>query len=170
KVTSSSQEWCGQTFTQLNLTDEGYRAQLNSYFETEGDEVKNLPKVWLENELWNLIRIDPKKLPSGDIKVIPDLVFQRFQHVVLEAANASANLTDDGEFSTYTLEYPAYERTLSITFSTKFPHTIEKWEEVQKRRGKALTTKATKMKSIMSAYWGQNSLSDSHLRKELKLD
>ena len=170
KVTSSSQEWCGQTFTQLNLMDDGYKAQMYSYFESEGDEIKNLPKVWLENELWNLIRIDPSSLPVGKIEVIPDLVFQRFMHVELKASAAEASLANDGEFTVYTVLYPEYQRTLKITFGSKFPHAIDKWEETQQRGSKTLTTKATKMKSMMSAYWGQNSVSDGYLRTELGLD
>ena len=170
KVTSSSQEWCGQTFTQLNLTNEGYQAQMNSYFESEGDEVKALPKVWLENELWNLIRIDPFALPTGSIEVIPDLVFQRFKHVELKASRATASVTKEGEMSTYTVQYPEYGRTLKITFESDFPHAIESWEEVQQRGSSQLTTKATRIKSMMSAYWGQNSVSDGYLRKELGLD
>ena len=169
KVTSSSQEWCGQTYTQLNLTNDGYKAQLNSYFESEGDEVKALPKVWLENELWNLIRIDPAALPIGRIQAIPDLVFQRFGHVELKATEASATLTEVGKFKTYEVQYPEYNRIVRITFGKDFPYAIERWEEEQQRGSRKLVTKATKMKSMMSAYWGQNSVSDGYLRKELGL-
>ena len=171
KTTSSSQEWCGQTFTQINLTDNGYQAQLNSYFESEGDEVKDLPKVWLENEIWNLVRIDPKALPVGEIDIIPDLVFQRFRHVELQAVKAEGSFSNEGKLRKYTLNYPVYGRKLTITFSRDFPYSIESWEDEQKgRSGGTLVTKATKMKSMMSAYWGQNSVSDGYLRKELGLD
>lgn len=40
KATASSQEWCGHTFTQLNLRDNRYQAVLYSYFEDEGDQNK----------------------------------------------------------------------------------------------------------------------------------
>ena len=36
KVTTSSQEWCGHTFTQLNLGSDAYSVQAYSYFESEG--------------------------------------------------------------------------------------------------------------------------------------
>lgn len=38
KLTSSSQEWCGNVFTQLNLDENSYNVRLFSYFESEGDK------------------------------------------------------------------------------------------------------------------------------------
>jgi len=174
KATASSQEWCGHSFTQLNLNDEGYKIQLNSYFESEGDQIKQLPKVWLENELWNLIRIDPAQLPVGKIKVIPSLVFQRLKHVEMEEVNAIARLDKSGGKNTFLLKFPSLNRELSIHFDDKFPYAINGWEESYQSgwgsSAKTLSTKATKMKSILSPYWSKNSVADSHLRKELGLE
>jgi len=36
KVTTSSQEWCGHTFQELNLEKNNYLSTLSSYFESEG--------------------------------------------------------------------------------------------------------------------------------------
>ncbi|NJO02264.1 MAG: hypothetical protein HC880_11765 [Bacteroidia bacterium] len=38
KVTTSTQEWCGHTFTQLNWQKGKYKLQSHSYFESEGDQ------------------------------------------------------------------------------------------------------------------------------------
>jgi len=74
----------------------------------------------------------------------------------------------------YTLNYPELNRTLSINFNSKFPYEINSWEESYRdgygSNAKVLTTKATKLESIKSAYWGQNSNADEVLRKELKLE
>lgn len=173
KVTTTSQEWCGHTFTQLNLQDNQYQVQMNSYFESEGDEIITLPKVWLENELWSLVRIDPALLPSGEIEIVPDLLFQRFKHVKLEAVKAIATFKQDGENTIYSIKYPKYNRELQINFTTKFPYTINGWEDSYKSGWGAgagvLTTKATRVKSIMTPYWSQNSVSDVGLRKQLGL-
>lgn len=173
KVTTTSQEWCGHTFTQLNLQVDSYKVQLNSYFESEGDEVITLSKVWLENEMWNLIRIDPSLLPTGEIEIVPDLLFQRFKHVKLETVKAIANISKEGNNTIYSLRYPKYNRELKIDFTTDFPYVINGWEDSYKSGwgagAKILTTKATRMKSIMSPYWSQNSVSDVGLRKQLGL-
>lgn len=173
KVTTTSQEWCGHTFTQLNLQQDQYKAQMNSYFESEGDEIISLPKVWLENELWNLIRIDPSLLPVGEIDIVPDLLFQRLKHTKLEAVKATTAIKKDGGNTVYSIKYPKYNRELQINFTTKFPHTILSWEDSYKSGwgadAKVLTTKATRIKSIMSPYWSQNSVSDAGLRKQLGL-
>ena len=42
KSTTSSQEWCGHTYTQLNLEGSKYRLQEFSYFESEGDKDTNI--------------------------------------------------------------------------------------------------------------------------------
>ncbi|MEX0360279.1 MAG: septum formation inhibitor Maf, partial [Allomuricauda sp.] len=73
----------------------------------------------------------------------------------------------------YTLNYPELERSLAITFTTEFPHSIESWTETFKSgfgpKAKQMTTKATKLKSIKTAYWGQNSNDDMVLRDSLGL-
>ena len=38
KVSTSSQEWCGHTFMQINLRGKEYAVTANSYFEAEGDQ------------------------------------------------------------------------------------------------------------------------------------
>ena len=66
KATMTSQEWCGHVFNQLNLKDQKYTVATFSYFEQEGDEKLTVDKAKLEDELWNIIRLDPENLPVGD--------------------------------------------------------------------------------------------------------
>lgn len=170
KLTNSVQEWCGQVFAQLN-NKEQFEVHSYSYFESEGDQQFQLDKAILENELWSQLRIDPKSLPVGTIEVVPSLEYTRLRHKALKAYKAHASLTEANSVSTYTLTYPELERSLSIDFSTTFPHTVEGWTESYKSgfgpKAKVLTTKATKINRIKSAYWGKNRNSDQHLRDSL---
>lgn len=175
KVTGSSQEWCGQTFMQVNNRDNHYDVQLNSYFEEEGDENFTVDKTWLEDELWSRIRIDPESLPTGEISVLPNLLYTRLRHTPFEPTAAIATLTNnpaEPAIKTYTLSYPSHSRSLNIHFAAAFPHEIQSWEETYPSgfaRPQLLTTKATLNRRIMSDYWNRNRNADSALRQALGL-
>ncbi|TGV04799.1 septum formation inhibitor Maf [Flavivirga rizhaonensis] len=168
KISSSMQEWCGHVYSQLNNKKQ-FEVMSHSYFEGEADKSFNLDKAILENELWTQLRIDPKSLPTGDLEIIPSFEYSRLRHVPIKAYKATAILGD----GTYTLSYPDLNRTLIINFNPDFPFGIQGWEETFKSgfgsKAKALTTKATKLKTIKSAYWGKNHNKDEILRKELQL-
>jgi hypothetical protein len=168
KISSSMQEWCGHVYSQLNNRKQ-FEVLSHSYFEGEADQDLKLDKAILENELWTQLRIDPKSLPVGSIEVIPSLEFIRLKHVPLKAYSASAELSKN----TYTLDYPELNRNLTIRFNEAFPHEIIGWEESFKSgfgsNGKTLTTKATKLETLKTAYWGQNRNADESLRTQLKL-
>lgn len=168
KVSASVQEWCGHVYTQLNNRSQ-FEITSHSYFQGEADQSFKIEKSWTENELWTKLRIDPKTLPVGDIRVVPSLEFTRLKHKDIKAYNAFANI----ENGTYTLNYPELNRTLKISFNTEFPYDILGWEEtIQSGFGnasKTLTTKATKLETIKSVYWNKNSNNDESLRATLKL-
>jgi hypothetical protein len=71
KLSASSQEWCGHTFSQINSSASGWRFRQFSYFEAEGDVDRSLERVWLEDELWSRIRLAPNSLPTGELRAIP---------------------------------------------------------------------------------------------------
>lgn len=168
KISASIQEWCGHVYTQLNNRD-NFEIKSHSYFQSEGDQNFNLDKSITENELWTQLRIDPQSLPIGNISVIPSLEYIRLRHIDFKAYNANASLKNN----TYSLYYPELQRTLIINFNTEFPYEINSWEEtIPSGYGtniKTLTTKATKIKTIKSAYWSKNSNSNKNLRTELGL-
>lgn len=172
KTSLSMQEWCGHVYSQLNNRDQ-FEYTSHSYFETEADQHINMEKNILENEIWNKIRIRPSDLPLGDLSVIPSLEYARLRHTELKAYHATASISDANGVSTYTLAYPELDRSLSIEFSTEFPHTVEGWTETFKSgfgpSAKTMTTKATRLKSIKTPYWGQNSNADMVLRDSLGL-
>lgn len=172
KVTNTVQEWCGHVFAQIN-NKERFEVNSYSYFESDGDHHFSLEKAILENELWNKIRISPENLPIGTLQIIPSLEFLRLRHKELKAYDATVKLEKQGAFTTYDIEYPELERTLSITFQSEFPYGIEKWSETFLSgfgpKAKAMTTTATKIKSIKSSYWQKNANSDEVLRDSLGL-
>lgn len=172
KVTTSSQEWCGHTFTQFNLAGNNYDVQLHSYFESEGDRDFSLNAALLEDEIWNIIRLNPEALPTGEIDIIPGTFYQRLGHKEGKIAKATATL-EGTETKTYTLDYPEYDRTISIEFQGQFPHKIMGWEETYASgfgsKAQKLTTKATLDETIKLDYWTHNSPADSVWREKLNL-
>jgi len=169
KISSSIQEWCGQAYTQLNNGSD-FKIGSHSYFEGEADQNFHLEKAVLENELWIQLRIDPSKLPVGKIQIIPSFEYTRLKHKTIKPYEAEAELTNES----YTINYPELERTIVINFNDQFPFEISGWTESFKSgfgaNAKQLTTKATKLVTIKSPYWGKNSNSDNVLRETLQLE
>ncbi|PIB25346.1 septum formation inhibitor Maf [Maribacter sp. 4U21] len=170
KLTFSSQEWCGQVYTQLNNRAK-FEVASHSYFESEADQKLQLDKTVLENEIWNKIRINPENLPQGNFNMIPSLEFSRLTHKELKAYRATASLTNNGKQQTYEVNYPELKRTLKINFSTQFPYTIESWSDSftsgYGANAKTLTSTGTKIKTLNTPYWRQNGNKDLYLRDSL---
>ena len=166
KVSHSMQEWCGQVYMQLNNRKD-FEIDLHSYFEGEADHSFKLEKTWLESDLWNRIRINPEELPVGEFTMIPSFEYFRMSHKELSAHPAMASIMVGDSISNYTIDYPSLKRTLKIYFTSKFPHTIEHWEETHEN---GLVTMAERLKRIKSPYWQQNSNKFSHLRDSLGLN
>jgi hypothetical protein len=185
KLTQTVQEWCGQVFAQMNLEPEstGYDVQTFSYFQKEGDRQFELPTTMLEDALFTQIRKDPESLPTGEVELLPGVVFLRLMHEPWEVTTANATLSDarNSEFSdrpvrTYTLEYPKYQRTLKIHFEDAFPHRIVGFEETYEAlfnpeggEPQRMTTTARLSKSIMLDYWNRHGNEDAVWRDALGL-
>jgi len=170
KAASSSQEWCGQTFTQLNLRGGRYEGVLRSYFEDEGDRAFGFEAAWLEDEMWTRIRLAPETLPVGRVEVVPGLQYARLWHKDVRPEKADATLRSDGRENVYTLDYSTIPRKPSIRFEAMFPYRIVSWEETQPGAfdgSPLLTTKAVATRSLMLDYWKRHDNADAHFRKEL---
>ncbi|WP_029209409.1 hypothetical protein [Aquimarina agarilytica] len=166
KTTASIQEWCGQTFMQLN-NKKNFEIDIKSYFASEGDQKLSLQKSILENELWNLIRIHGDKLlPKGEINCIPSFEFLRLNHKKTQSYKAIASIQKNNNLNTFSLTYPELKRSLKITFQQQFPYIIESWsEEISPH----LPTTAKRITTKLLPYWNQNSNKFTPLRKELGL-
>lgn len=184
KVTASAQEWCGHAYNQLKQEKNQYHVQLHSYFEKETEQDTIFDQVWLEDELWNRIRINPSSLPTGEIRILPGLVSQRLRHTPCRPISAQAELlpsslmkdsskAEPANTSAFRLTYPSEQRTLTIYFQKEFPYQIQGWEETYAdgfgARKKMLTTRATRKKTMLIDYWNHNTVADSVYRDSLLL-
>jgi hypothetical protein len=180
KISTSTQEWCGNVYTQMNLQKDQYRVILHSYFEKEGDRDFEIKSAIPEDAIWNFIRIAPQDLPLGEFLMIPGTVYARLVHHSLEPQKAVAELEPVEEKSLegnplvrYELNLPGEQRTLRIFFEKDFPYRIQKWEEsypgLAGAAGKELTTRAVRTHTIMDAYWLHHKNKDRVFLKKLGL-
>ncbi len=167
KVTCSSQEWCGHTFTQLENKSK-YEVTSHSYFESEGEQSFSVKEALLEDDLWSKIRLSGT-IPEGKVKMIPSFSYVRLMHQELKAYDCEISKTD----SSILMSYPALDRTLSITYEQTFPFKILGWKETYVsgfgEKKERLTTTATIMKTIKSTYWQKHFNKDGYLREQLDL-
>lgn len=180
KVTSSSQDWCGQSYLQVNNRDGTYQWDSRSYFQDMVKETYETDTTWLEDELWTRLKQDPESLPTGEVAVIPGTFFKWLRHRKLEPE--TANITQKSysgdrfkgdDLMRYRIRYPEIERTLTIVYESSFPHMIKGWTDRHKSgfgpNEQMRTTVARHQKTIRNAYWTKNSLKDSTIRKDLNL-
>ena len=188
KITLSIQEWCGQTFYQLNHTTDkkenknGYKLKGFSYFESAGDDSIELDNALLEDELLLTIRINPKSLPlsstDNPTKIIPSLLYYRLNHQKpqIEYPKISQKpiiykyKRHKHDAILYTMIYEDIKRELQIVYEKDFPHRIFSWQEIDHNgnlKSKKKTTKATLENIIFSDYWNKNKNRDKKLRKKL---
>ncbi|MEM1257926.1 MAG: septum formation inhibitor Maf [Bacteroidota bacterium] len=172
KTSLSVQEWCGHVYSQLN-NRKTFEFTSHSYFEGEADQKLDLDKAILENEIWNRVRIDPNGLPKGEISIIPSLEYFRVQHHPVQVYSAEATLKTKDGISTYTIDYKDTKRKLTLNFSPEFPYEIQSWEEEFKSgygsNAKTFISKGTKLKTLKTPYWRQNSNRYTGLRDSLAL-
>jgi hypothetical protein len=178
KVSMSSQDWCGQSFMQLNLEKDQYEVQLRSYFESEGDQNFEVAAVILEDELLNRIRIQPDALPEGNFSILPSAFISRLMHLPYEAVPAigkaegySGSEFEGENLRLYQVEMPSLRRNLKIVFENQSPYRIVGWLDSYPSAfdGKIRSTKAVLDHSIQTAYWQENRLTDQEKRAALGL-
>lgn len=169
KAVMSSQEWCGQMYTQMNLRGNRYAIKSHSYFEEEADQQFSVRQEFLEDEIWNYIRLDHQDLPTGEIKMIPGLFFTRLHHADLKIETAVAEKAETDSAFTYSVTYPDQERSISIQYEKHFPHKILGWKEVWKENGKTMQTSARLARTLYTDYWTKNKSEFLHLRDSLNL-
>lgn len=171
KISMSSQDWCGQVFTQMNNRKENYELERYSYFQKEGDEKFNLEKGLTEEELFTKVRLTPEELPTGSIPLYPSLQYLRLTHNDIKLYAAELSITRNTSEYLYKIEYKEIDRELVIKYEADYPHKILGWEETYSDfSGKRLTSTAKLKKSIQLDYWKYNSVEDSTYRQLLALN
>lgn len=178
KATFSGQDWCGQSFSQMNLRERRLEYQVRSYFQNEGDSDTSFPATYVEEDLWTRARIEPQMLPMGKIDMLPSMEYMRLKHVEQKPYKAEANLVlqvndnkTNEEFYIYTLRYPELKRSLTFKIQSSFPYKILSWEETWNydKPGNQLKTTATLTHTDRRAYWQEHSIKNETLRDSLGL-
>jgi hypothetical protein len=178
KVTGSAQDWCGQSFYQMNFANDQYLIRSFSYFEQQGDKEYHINSCLLEDEIFGLIRLGPEKLPIGEIEVIPGIAICRIKHTEIKPAKVLASQAkyDGNDFQgknlrSYLLEFPAIDRSLEIVFEENFPYEIVGWKDTYPAMtGEIMTSKTSRIHKSKSKYWDQHDIEDRKLRSQLGLD
>lgn len=179
KVSTTSQDWCGHAYMQLNYEAGQYHMQLNSYFENEADQEKDVEYAMLEDELFNRIRINPEGLPTGKVDVIPATTVIRLRHLPFKSYTADATHGDytgtdfEGEkLKAYTLSYPELRRELSIVYQAEAPYLIEGWKDTYPSAfdQQPRTTLARRTTTILSPYWKLNGRENLAERQRLEME
>lgn len=179
KTTTTSQEWCGQSFLQLNNREDEYELQGFSYFQDEGDVERSLDKVILEDELWTRVRLSPESLPTGEMELLPSGMDLRLLHLELEPVKAEAEFFEPEERDSiypgeglqgYRIQLKEPDRKLRILYEGESPYRIAGWEEwTGNGEEKELRVRAVRTHQLRSAYWEQNGKKHHELRKKLGL-
>ncbi len=178
KATTTSQDWCGHTFMQVNFKGGQYHAQIRSYFETEGDQDYQTPGAVLEEELYNRIRINPAALPLGKFKLLPGAEYVRLAHKPYQPQDVEATLESYGgsEFEgqglqSYKVRFEESGRMLEIVFENSSPHIIQGWRDTYPSLmdNQERTTIARRTHTILDDYWKHNQPADNLLRDQVGL-
>ncbi len=167
KLTSSIQDWCGQVFYQLNWRANNYEAKSFSYLDGDDSKSSEVNTHMIEDELWNLIRINPSSIATRKVMMLPSVWFLNMKRKEMKPLEAGIiNSEIDDKVSQIEVVYPTIQRVLRIQYETKFPHKILGWEE---KNGKDPMTKAKLKTTVQTPYWLQNKVSDKPSRDKLGL-
>ena len=166
KTAASIQEWCGQSYLQLNNRAEEWQLTSHSYFEGEADQQLTLEKTISEDALWNLLRFDPSQLPVGTFRLLPSLEVLRLDHLEVKALPVEGTLTN----GRYQLNFLTTGRQFTLYFEETFPYLIEGWEDTYPSKGEKYTSKAVRIHTERRQYWKENNAADEPLRTPFKLN
>ena len=181
KISTSSQEWCGHTWLQINNRNGVYTISGSSYFEQEADREFELEEKRTEDGLWNLIRLNPNEIDTGTWYYLPSTQYLRLMHKEITGYEAKLSKAvykkedmPGNDLMSLILEYPELDRTLEIIYEMDFPHQIAGWKETRKSgfgaQTETLETTARRSHQIMEPYWNLNGNKDSIYRQKLGLD
>ncbi|MEX1003497.1 MAG: septum formation inhibitor Maf [Crocinitomicaceae bacterium] len=172
KISTSMQEWCGNTYMEL-IHDGIFEVAFYSYFQGESKDTLMIP-TYLEDDVWSQIRIDQSYLPEGHIDILPSLTFLMLMHKEIKPYPATAQLTKGDSLNNYTIEYLTLERKLSIDFESAFPNKIVGWRETYTsgfgENQKVMTSTAVLKKRLKIDYWNKNANKHLFLRDSLGLE
>ena len=166
KLTASSQDWSDQTFLQMQWKDYRYETHLYPPLVAKDDKAIILINTWLEDEIWNKIRLTPHQLPLGEIEIVPATLYMRLSHTLLKVHKAEGSIRELDNSFEYSINYPEFNRKISISFEKVFPYKILSWKETIDNK-ETFTAKA--LKTIQSDYWNLTNNEDKSIRDSLRI-
>lgn len=174
KITSSIQDWCGQTL--LHLNNRGvFNLQMNSYFQKEGDSTFEIDRTWQEDEIMNLIRLSEAVLPLDNFKILPKTAFLSTNHITPKSYGAFGQIKnemmDTLALKVYSISIPELKRTVRYYYDPSRENLITKIEEEYPTvfDGKIRKSTAILKSSQKMPYWELNAPSNKKLRKKMGL-
>lgn len=176
KSQASSQEWCGTQYLQANRKGNSYDVMMHSYFEDEADAEFSLENTYLEEDLWNKLRMNPELAPVGEINMLPAGSVLQLTHWLVKPYPTIASIEpyNDSLFvgnnlKKYRITTPELNRTVELIFENQTPFKIIGITDSypMKPNGEPQTTVARLTHQITEPYWKINSPSDSTARKML---
>lgn len=170
KITMSSQDWCGLSFMQVNNKN-GFDYMLRSYFESEGDTTTHLNYSYLEDNIFNIARIDTTLLPIGEFDIVPSMSYLRLAHIELKSYKAKGSLAILENQVVYVYDIPELKREVRIFMNPENHFQIVRWEETYPTvfDGKLRKSVYTLKSSRRIPYWELNESGDVHWRDSLKI-
>lgn len=153
KVEYTKQNTQGQEYSQLNWKGQTFLYEGKSDFQVKAQQDTSVKTAWLEDEIWNRIRLNPQTLPDGEAEMIPSLEYLRSTNQKVEAISCKTTLEEKTDslskqvLKNYTIEYPEKHRKVSIVFEAQFPFKILNWEYTTTENGKVTTTVARLVQS-----------------------
>jgi hypothetical protein len=176
KISFSAQEWCGHVFQMLIPQRDQVELTLHSYFESEGEQKRNLKlpaNAVFEDNLPIWIReLDGEKLPSGqrrELQILPSAWSLRAAHG--ETAFQSGGIVKEegevlkgpeGNSPTWRWTWRAGNRTETYWVEKAYPHRILKWNSSDGSKGEWI-------KSLRLPYWQLHGNADLPYREQLGL-
>ena len=167
KLVASTQDWNGQSYLQAAWKGNRYEIEQFSNQEKLGDSKYSLVNTWLEDEMWNKIRVAPHTLPIGEVKMIASASYLQLSSKPNKIYTAKTSVVQSAQLYTYTIHFPELSRTMSIDFEIAFPHKILGWKETY---GLNEVTTGTLITSMMSDYTSHRLNQDEVLRDSLQLN
>lgn len=173
KTTTTSQEWCGQTFLEVKKKNNQWAISSNSYFESDGNQELLIKPSLYEEAIWSAMKINPHHLPVGSNKMIPSSFFLRLMHQEIKPYEVNMVLEEVNENYKYTLKYPELNRSITWVFGKNFPYQLQSWSETYisgwGEKATKLTTTGKLKNSIQLDYWNKHNNADSTYRELLQI-
>ncbi len=177
KISFSAQEWCGHVFQMLLPQREHVELTLHSYFQSEGEQKRNLAlpaNAAFEDNLLIWIReLQGEALPVGqkrEVQILPSAWALRSAHQKVEF-QAGAIKKEEGEVlklaegnvATWRWTWQVGSRQEQYWVEKAYPHRIIKWTSSDSGKGEII-------KTLRAPYWALHGNDDLYYRKELGID